>query len=110
MFIAANRLSHLPSALSHLRRPVQAAGSPDDLPLPGGEGSPAGHPVQVRRVLGLRPEDREVRGSQGTVQGTHSLPGPRDAQHLSRLPHLRVHGQQIEEHQSIRHSTLYVTK
>ena len=52
--------------------------------------------MQVRRVLGLCPEDREVRGSERTVQGTHSLPRPRHAQHLPRLPHLRVHGQPID--------------
>jgi len=53
----AYRLSDLASPLSHLRRDIQAVGGPDDLPLPGGASSPAGHPVSLRWLLGLRTQD-----------------------------------------------------
>ena len=35
----------------------------------------------------------QVRGHVRHVQGAEPVPGARDAQHLPRLPHLRVHGQ-----------------
>ena len=38
----------------------------------------------------------QARGCRRFVQGSDSLHGARDAQHLPCVPHLRVHGQQVE--------------
>ena len=78
--------------------------------LAGSEGETAGHAVQVLWLLGLRAEDRQVRGGQGAVQGTHALPRPRDAQHLPGVPHLRVHGQQIDGRHSVMSTHTIETK
>ena len=52
----------------------------------------------------------QVRGHVRHVQGAEPVPGARDAQHLPRLPHLRVHGQQIDGRHSVMSTHTIETK